>query len=699
MQSNSLRIALVGQPNAGKSQLLNALSGASLKVGNFAGTTLERKEINFCVAGCAFQVIDLPGLYSLTTYSPEEEVTKQFLLDADYDLIINVVDASNLRRHLNLTLQLLDMGKKMILAVNMFDIFDTEGGKLDLAQLEILLGIPVIATSAHTGQGLHPLLQHMRSETNNDVNNGNSKLLYDRRIEEAVERLALASADDLAIAAQSRFYLLRLLEGDRQIYRILHDKPIFAIFYPLLLEEQENLAILCAEPDCLNVIVNARNAMIQGIMTKVLKKPVLHTITGKIDRILIHPLWGLPTFFFIIWLIFQATFQLGAYPMAWIDSTLGTLMSGLEIILPTTTLSRALTDGLLPAMGAVLSFLPNILILFLCINLLEQTGYMARAAFLLDGTMKQFGLHGKAFIPLVSGFGCSVPAYMAAHTLKNPKTRLLTLIIIGFLSCSARLPVYVLFISAFFPPEQAGNVLFAIYLFGVFVALTSAKLLHLTLFRGAVEPFVMEMPRYRLPSVKALLRDLQFKALIFLRRIGLYIGTISMVIWFLSAYPLERPELQALDQQIAQTILATEKGRLELERASVQLHGSYIGILGQAIQPIFAPLGFDWKLSVATITALMAKEAAVGTLGTLYMIEGGEQSDSLVEQVRKAIDFKAAIAFLFVMMLYSPCIAAMSTFFGEVNVWKWRIFYLLYPNLLAWTLGFLVYQGLWLVGV
>ncbi|HRF58110.1 MAG TPA: ferrous iron transport protein B, partial [Campylobacterales bacterium] len=399
------------------------------------------------------------------------------------------------------------------------------------------------------------------------------------------------------------------------------------------------------------------------------------TITEKIDRVLIHRLVGLPIFLTFMWLLFQMTFTLGEYPMGAIESVFTFFAEQAAAILPEGALNKSISEGVIPSVGAIMSFLPNILILFLGINLLEQTGYMARAAFLLDGALKRFGLHGKAFIPMITGFGCSIPAYMAARTLKNPKDKLITMLVIGFFSCSARLPVYVLFVSAFFAPEHAGNILFGIYILGAFLALFAAKILRLALFKGEAEPFVMEMPKYRLPSIKGVLRDLQIKAMIFIKKAGLFIAAASMAIWFLGAYPQNEQIDEAYKPRIEAAANEKVKKELELSLAEEKLENSYIGVMGKTIEPIFAPLGFDWKMSVATITALAAKEVAVGTLATLNAVETGddEPSESLIEKIRRTIDIKAGLAFIVMIMIYSPCLAAMGTFFAEVRETKWRV--------------------------
>jgi len=659
-----IRVALVGQPNVGKSELINAISGASFKVGNFAGVTVEKKEVHICRGGYEIIITDLPGIYSLNAYAPDEEVTKQFLLQGEYDLIINVIDSNAVGKNLDLTLQLLELGKKVVLCFNMIDEVEKSGGSIENTVLSKALGIPVMLISAKEKRGVDALVQkilemHVFGEAHHN-------LVYDRNIEAALERLSALLHKDEEFTCKARFYALRLLENDKDIYRLIHDKPIFLEFYEVLLQEQAKLGILEAEENHAFVMAGARSAIIKFLCSIALKQPMHDTLSRQIDTLLIHKLFGLPLFFAIMWLLFQVTFVVGQIPMEWIETGFAWLSQTLHVNVPEGVFNQAMSEGVIPSMGAVIGFLPNIIILFLGINLLEQTGYMARTAYLLDGIFKRFGLHGKSFIPLVTGFGCSIPAYIATKTLKNPKDKLITMLVISFFSCSARLPVYVLFVSAFFEPENAGNLLFCIYVIGALLGLVAARILRGVIFSGQSEPFVMEMPKYRLPSLFALLKELQIRSILFLKRAGLFIGSASLVIWFLSTYPLD------------------EQG------ASVPLEQSYIGTIGKAIEPVFEPLGFDWKMSIAAITGLAAKEVAVGTLAALNAVEleESEPSEGLIAVVRASIDFKAGIAFLILMMVYSPCFAAMGAFFSEVKETKWRLLYLLFPNITAWMLAY-----------
>lgn len=683
--NNPIRLAMAGQPNVGKSLLATALTGKFLKVANFGGVTVQEQRVFSQEDNFPFEVIDLPGLYSLNSYTPEEEAAKDFLLHQDFDILINVANSVSLTRNLQLTLQLMDLGKKMILVLNMADELNKQNMDIDVETLEKLLKIPVVLVSSTKKTGIANLKEKIFQL--HHQGQSHEFLYYERHVEEALQKMEKQLASDVELCDKARFLSVRMLEEDKDVYKLLHDRPSFMEFYEVYQKESKNLAMILKEKNSIDVMDVARLSAIQGIIKKVVKRGHDHTLSAKIDNILVHKYWGIPIFLIMVWSLFQITFQVGSFPQEWLEQLFGSLSEWAsetsEIFLPNLPIVSAFNEGVIPGMGAVASFLPNILILFLGINLLEQTGYMARAAFLLDGTMKRFGLHGKAFIPMVNGFGCSVPAYLATRTLKNPKDRLLTLLVIGFFSCSARLPVYVLFVSAFFNPAHAGNILFGIYLLGAFLALIAAKILHSTLLSGKVEPFVMEMPRYRLPGLKAVFYDLKVKTYIFLRRAGLYIGTISFAIWYLSSYP----QVEFHD-------------KTEVEQQAVQMENSYLGRIGMAIEPIFRPMGFDWKMSVATVTALVAKEAAVGTLATLHIVDnqGDEPGKGLIEEIRTTVDFKVGIAFIVIVMIYSPCLAAMATFFGEISHWRWRLFYLAYPNLLAWLLSFLVYNFLFALG-
>ncbi|BCD62158.1 ferrous iron transport protein B [Nitratiruptor sp. YY08-26] len=694
-----IKVAMVGQPNVGKSSIINAMSNARLHVGNFTGVTVEKKEVRLQKGEYDINIVDLPGIYSLNAYTPEEQVTKNYLLYEDYDLIINVVDANVLQRNLILTLQLLDMNPKMILVVNMIDEVEKQGGMIDAVKLSELIGRPVVLASAKEKRGVDDIIDLVIDEYNTPKER--RKIFYNEKIEDEITSLQkiLLKSPHFTDEDRARFYVIRLFEKDEDVYKEVHDLPIFLEFHEALGKSMHRLQLEFDEESVADIIANERNSIAKSIVMQVMQAPRKESLTDKIDKILIHPIFGLPLFLFFMWALFQITFEVGSIPVDYIDQTFTNFADWLKGILPPGDFNSVITDGVIPAVGSVIMFLPNILILFLGINLLEQTGYMARAAFLLDGFLKKFGLQGKAFIPLVSGFGCTVPAYMAARTLKNPKDRLITMLVLGFMNCSARLPVYVLLIAAFFPTHSAGNVLFAIYIGGAILGLIVAKILRIVLFKGEPEPFVMEMPPYRFPSMKALAMELWIKAKLFLKKAGTFIAGAAMIIWFLSSYPKSPDLVKQYEAKISAASTQEQKIALQNELAAKELETSYLGKFGKTIEPIFAPLGFDWRMSVAVISGLAAKEVVVSTLATLYAVgEADEKSSTLITKLRQNVDFKAAIALIVIIMIYSPCVAAMSTFYAEIPQWAWRTFYTIYPNVLAWFMAFGVYRVLALLG-
>ncbi|BDY12205.1 ferrous iron transport protein B [Hydrogenimonas cancrithermarum] len=696
----TIKVALAGQPNVGKSSIINSMTGARLHVGNFSGVTVEKKEVFIEKEGYEIEIVDLPGIYSLNAYTPEEHVAKKFLFEEDYDLIVNVVDANTLSRNLIFTMQLMDMQKKMILVVNMIDEVEKQGGKVDKEKLEELLGIPVILTSAKEQRGVDQIIDQVIATY--EEPKPKNKLYYDERIEEQIEKIVkiLHKSPHFKDADYARFIAIRLLDRDEDIYKIIHDLPIFIELHELLGKIYRELELEFDEESTSDILSDERYALSKALVMEALKSPPKKvTLTDRLDKLLIHPIFGLPIFLFFMWLLFQLTFEIGSIPMDWIDAAFTEISNLVKAVLPEGAIQSVLADGVIPAVGSIIMFLPNILILFMGINLLEQTGYMARTAFLLDGFMKKFGLQGKAFIPLVSGFGCTVPAYMAARTLKNPTDRIITMLVLGFMSCSARLPVYVLLIGAFFPASHAGNILFIIYISGAILGLIVAKILRTVLFKGEPEPFVMEMPPYRFPSMKALGMELWIKAKLFLKKAGTFIAGASMIIWFLSSYPHDTAIEQSYTQKIEAVQDKSKKEELLNEMVSKELEASYLGEIGKTIEPIFAPIGFDWRMSVAVVAGLAAKEVVVSTLATLYAVgDADERSNTLIQRLRENVSFKAAIALIVIIMIYSPCIAAMSTFWAEVPQWAWRGFYLVYPNVLAWLAAFSVYNFLDLMG-
>ncbi|MCV3521543.1 ferrous iron transport protein B [Campylobacter lari] len=659
-------VALVGQPNVGKSLLINALCKANMKVGNFSGVTVEKAEARLVYKNYEFKFIDLPGTYALDGYSEEEKITKDFLKKGKFDLVVNVLDSTNLERNLILSASLIEAKIKMIMALNMQDEAKNEGFSIDFKILSQLLNTPCLGVCAKTKENLNALLDLIIST--HEAKFEAKERVYSDIIEEELAKISEFlnqneityldfSTKDLAIALLKNevniviSHALRKIldEALEKIYMAYHSKDMESIFKEELI------------------------AFANGICVKVLSKSVKYkNHTKEIDSILINKFLGIPIFLFFMWALFQLTFTLGQIPMDYIEMFFANLGDMVKNNISNEFIASALADGVLGGVGAVITFLPNIMILFFGIALLETTGYMARVAFLLDGILYKFGLHGKSFIPLITGFGCSVPAFMATRTLKNKKDRLLTLFIINFMSCGARLPVYVLFVGVFFPADVAGNYLFGIYLLGAFLGLIAAKILRMSAFRGQDEPFVMEMPKYRMPNWNLVWFMVFNKAKMYLKKAGTFILIASLLIWFASNFPAQENNTQdALTQEL-------------------QIENSYLGQFGKAIEPIFAPLGFDWKLSVSLVSGLAAKEVMISTMGVLYSLgdEVDETSLNLQEAIKENIPFSTAVAFILFVMIYNPCFAATIVFAKEAGNKKYAWYLFIFTSLCAYLIAF-----------
>lgn len=689
-----LVIALVGQPNVGKSMLINAIADARLKVGNFSGVTVEKAEVNFVFQEYAIKIIDLPGTYSLNDYTQDERVTKEFLENEAYDLIINVVDATNLERNLFLTTQLLSLDKKMIVALNMMDEAHKEGICIDHEQLSSILGVPCVKVSAATKRGIGKLVN--RAVDISHFPHEKSKLIYSDVVEEEIENLVLFFKQKHYKSEVSyRDISLKLLQEDPKIYQKIHDEPIWVELMPLLQEALSHLYIHYDTKDVAEIFAQENAAFAKGAVTETVsfQKSMVRNMTDTIDAFLIHRFFGIPIFIFLMWGLFQLTFELGSIPMEYIDAFFVSLGNYAKTIFGEGELGSLIADGAISGVGAVVMFVPNIVILFFGIALLETTGYMARVAFLLDGFFHRFGLHGKSFIPLVTGFGCSVPAYMSARTLKNDKDRLITLFIIGFMSCGAKLPVYVLFAGAFFAGENAGNILFLIYIAGALIGLLAAKFLKVFVFKGVDEPFVMEMPKYRLPSFKLIWHTVITKAMMYLKKAGTFILGASMLVWFASNYP-KYPLLE--EQYVAQIEQAQEEKKAELknELSALLLEKSYLGMVGKSTDFLFEPIGFDWKMTVALESGLAAKEVVVSTLGVLYALgsDVDETNEGLLEVLQKQISLASAVSFIIFAMFYLPCLAASIVFTKESGSYKYLGYLIVFTTVIAWGLAFIGYR-------
>ena len=700
--ANHIKVALVGQPNVGKSMLINSISNSHLHVGNFTGVTVERTEVLFDYKKYHFTIVDLPGTYALNDYTIEERVTHEYLTTHEYDLIINVVDSTNLAKNLQLTAELLTLGKKVVIALNMTDEAHKEGLKIDANYMSELLGITCIETSAQTKLGVNELIEELVLTYEKEFHC--SKLIFSEAVEEEITLASTYLAKHKYKSKNShRNIAINLLKNDKQTYQELHDEPLWTELQPILIESSKHIELHHDSDDIKEAFAEEYASFNRGIVAEVLeekKKIEIKSLTEKIDDILIHPILGIPIFLFLMWSLFQLTFEVGSIPMpmidnffAWMGNTIGNTISNEGI-------RSLVVDGVIAGVGAVVLFVPNIMMLFLGIALLESTGYMSRVSFLLDGFFHKFGLHGQSFIPLVTGFGCSIPAYMSARILKNERDRLLTLFIISFMSCGARLPVYVLFAGAFFAPDVAGNVLFGIYMSGAMLGLISAKVLKVTVFKGLDEPFVMEMPKYRLPSLKLIWHTVLSKTMMYLKKAGTFIAGASMLVWFLSNYPHNMEIQNSYDAKIERAQTKEQKIILQNTQSEQLLERSYLGHIGKFMQPVFEPLGFDWKMTVALHAGLAAKEVIVSSLGVLYSLgaEVDESNNSLIDAISEQIPFASAMAFIVFIMIYLPCLAASIVFTREAGHLKYFFYLLGFTTLTAYSLSFIVYNLLVILG-
>ncbi|MDR2430636.1 MAG: ferrous iron transport protein B [Candidatus Margulisbacteria bacterium] len=611
MKSRHILVALAGNPNCGKTSLFNSLVGAHLKVGNYPGVTIEKTEGRLKYQKYSLTLVDLPGTYSLSPYSPEEIITRDFIIKEKPDVVLNVVDGTNLERNLYLTTQLMELGANMLIALNMYDEVLQQGTKIDIKQLQRILGCHIVPTSATRQKGLDRLLEHIVK-------------IYEKKILIAKNKL---SYDPLETDTQ------KLAEG--------------------------------------------RYAFINGAAQETvqyLNKPIT-SMTDWVDAVVINRALGIPIFLLVMWAMFQLTFKLGEAPMVWLDTLFGWLSGLVSSLLPAGLLNSLIVDGIIAGVGGVLSFVPNILLLFLGISFLEATGYMARAAFVVDRLMHKIGLHGRSFIPMLTGFGCSVPAFLACRTLKNPADRITTMLIIPFMSCGAKLPVHLLLIGAFFPAAIAGNILFGVYFFGIIFALFSAFIFKKFLFRGESEPFVMELPPYRLPSLKYLLIQMFIKAQLYIKKAGTTILFVSVLVWALTTFP-SLPE--------------------HYEGNFSPIEYSLAGRIGKAVEPVIKPLGFDWKIGIALITGVAAKEVVVSTLGTIYALDEADLDDddalALKDRISRDPIFTlpTALALLVFVLLYVPCLAATVVFHKEAGALKYTLIYFGYTCGAAWLAAFLI---------
>ncbi len=724
--TKTIEVALVGNPNCGKTTLFNRVSRSSEHVGNYPGVTVDSKEALFSHRGYTFRITDLPGTYSLSDYSPEERFVRKHILERKPDVVINVLDANNLERNLYLTSQLLDMDITVVLALNMYDDLLARKDKLDLDLLSKLLGVRVVPTISHRGKGVFRLLNHViQVFEGRDPYIRHIHINYGEELEESIRRLQELIRKNPSITDHysSRFLALKLLEqDDNAAHMISHSENFHEITGAAREEVYRIQGLFREEPETL--ITDGRYGFIAGALKETMKRSGSDpgfSRTRQIDRILTHKIFGLPIFLAFLWLMFHTTFSLGQYPMEWIETGVEVLGNLVRTTMQPGMFRDLLVDGVIGGVGGVIVFLPNILILFFFISLMEDTGYMARTAFIMDRVMHLFGLHGKSFIPLIMGFGCNVPAIMATRTLENRNDRILTMLIIPFMSCSARLPVYVLIAGAIFP-DRAGHVIFMLYMVGVVFSLLMSILFKNILFRNREAPFVMELPVYRNPGIRVILRHMWRKGAHYLKKMGGVILLASVVIWVLSYFPrkvefsenypkLIQQEEVRMDRMLARGQMeeAAESQqkiiRLQGEMEAEQQASSLIGRLGKTVEPVIRPLGFDWKMGISLLTGFAAKEIVVSTMAVLYQANDADPTTSLQTRISEEVYISgpkkgepvftplAGISFLLFVLLYLPCIAVIAAVGRESGSWKWAAFVLFYTTSLAWLVSFVVYQA------
>jgi ferrous iron transport protein B len=704
-----ITIALSGNPNSGKTSMFNNLTGAHQKVGNWPGVTVEKKEGHFKYKKYTINVVDLPGTYSLTPFSIEEIVTRDFIIKEKPDVVVSIIDSSNLERSLYLAMQIMETGQPMVLALNMTDVAKSKGIKIDAEKLSILLDIPVVFTVGNKNKGTNHLIKTIIKESDAFTQGKIGRdIKYSKEVENCISSIINhleQNASDNNIFSY-RWTAVKLLENDESILKNFKNNQNVLNFA----EQNRKRINDFYQEDPEIILTEDRYGFIAGITKEVIalshKKRV--DVSKKIDLVLTNKLLGFPIFIFFIWAMFQLTFTLGAYPMEWLDSSITAFSLILERLLPGGPVKDLLIDGIIAGIGSVIIFLPNILILFFCIALFEDTGYMARAAFLMDRIMHMIGLHGKSFIPMLMGFGCSIPAVMATRTLESKKDRILTILIIPFMSCSAKLPVYIVLAGTFFA-AKGGTVIFCLYLTGIVLSIISGKLFKSNLLKGEDSPFVMELPPYRMPMLKSLTIHMWDRSKMFLRKMGGVILIGSIIIWTLSYFPKNvtysmdyEKKINKLKAEYSQKTNYSDPAaglknienkitHLQRQKEKERIEKTYIGKLGKSIEPFFRPLGIDWRASVALLTGIVAKEVVVSTMGVLYGV--GDQKSEALSKALKNSDMTplSALSMMIFVLLYLPCIAALFSIWKETSA-KWAFFNLFYTTTVAWCVSFLVYQ-------
>lgn len=710
----TINVALVGNPNCGKTSLFNVASGSHEHVGNYSGVTVDAKEGHFDFQGYHFRLVDLPGTYSLSAYSPEELYVRKHIIDETPDVIINVVDAGNLERNLYLTAQLIDMNVRMVIALNMFDALQHSGNTLDYKKLGQLFGVPIVPTISRTGKGIDNLFhviiglyegadfmgqkEEIQDEAMREYREWHDKYVPDHKygsheeethefdgksyirhihinhgpeLERSIDAVKeeICKDENIRYKYSTRFLAIKLLENDKDIeQRVIATLPNGKEVMKIRDREAERIRLSMNE-DSEQAIADAKYGFITGALKETFTEKNQNTemFTRIVDSIVTHRIWGFPIFFIFLYLMFECTFVFGEYPKGWIEWIVEQIAVLAETFIPAGPVKDLIVDGIIGGVGGVIVFLPNILLLYIFISFMEDSGYMARAAFIMDKIMHKMGLHGKSFIPLIMGFGCNVPAIMASRIIESRKSRLVTILINPLISCSARLPIYLVMIGAFFP-SKASLVLLSIYVIGILLAVLMARIFSRFIVKGDDAPFVMELPPYRMPTLKSVLRHTWEKGAQYLKKMGGIIMVASIIIWFLGYYPNHNAYATTAEQQ----------------------ENSYIGQIGKAIEPVIEPLGFDWKMGIGLLSGIGAKELVVSSLGVLYMND--DDIDSIDLSDRIPITPLVAYGYMLFILIYFPCVATVAAIKNESGSWKWAAFTICYTTLLAWVVAFLVHQ-------
>ncbi len=717
MHQKNITIALAGNPNSGKTTTFNNITGTRQKVGNWPGVTVEKKEGKISKFGYDLTIIDLPGTYSLTPFSIEEIIARNFVLEECPDVVIDIIDSSNLERSLYLATQLREIDCKVIFALNMADLAKTHGIKIDAKKLSELLNVPVVFTIGNKNEGINNLLKEAvkLAKSSSEIPQ-ERKVRYNKDVENSI--LQLQSLIELKIAEKlpynSRWTAIKLLEDDEIVKKRIFEKAgdeAEKILQEALSQRSYLRDRFDDEPEI--IMTDERYGFIAGIIKEVHTTSIKERIdiSRNIDLILTNRFIGFPIFFIFIWGMFQITFSFGAYPMEWIETGVGFLSSTLDGLLPESLFKDLLLNGIIAGVGSVIIFMPNIMILFFCIAIFEDTGYMSRAAFLMDKIMHLIGLHGKSFIPMLMGFGCNVPAIMSARTLESEKDRILTILITPFMSCSAKLPIYIVLAGTFFG-VRAGTVIFSIYLVGIVLSILTGRIFRSTLLKGADAPFVMELPPYRVPMLKSLLIHMWDRSKMFLKKMGGIILIGSVIVWTFSAFPRNIEYSFDYNGKIEKIKAAYETGIkagnvdnktlemkkdadiLEITRAqrAEQVEKSYMGRIGKTISPLFSPIGIDWRGGVALLTGFVAKEIVVSTMAVLHAAE--KESDALKNALLSSkMTPLSALSMMIFVLLYLPCLATVAAIKRETGSFKWMFFSIAYNTSIAWFAAFCVYQG------